>query len=346
MKKVSQIIGMMSMVALLAIGASSCKKDNTKMVSSFDFNLPAIEGESGIEESKAYMDMAANQMKWYDGDAMMIYSIDEDWTKSKARSYSAESGITGATQAHFTGSPMEEGSEGFFAFYPASKASTEIAEGNRAYFNVGETQTCETDLFAGTSYAGKIFMDPTSFVGAATCEVIKPYVSADLKHIFGYINVRVKDSKNRARKLTSVTIKDSNMHLTGSMSIEIPALKSADLDAMKQLGVNYKANGNTDAYWSEMNNRLQEIGYMPNGTGFEVTLDCSAVNGGAVIDKNYKYFLIPLRPGALMGDFTVTLKFAGNFADFVVNVPADKRYISIPGYYTNVSIDTKSGLIQ
>ena len=345
MKKVTQIIGMMSMVALLAIGASSCNKDNTKVVSSFDFKLPAIEGESGIDDSKAYIDVVANQMKWYEGDAMMIYSIDEDWTQSRACPFNAESGITGAVQAHFKGAPMEEGSEGFFAFYPASKASREITEGNRAYFNVGETQTYVSDLFASTSMADKIFMDPTGFVGAATCDVIKPYVSADLKHIFGYINVRVKDSKNRGRKLSSVTIKDSNMHLTGSMSIEIPALKSADLDAMKQLGVNYKANGNTNAYWSEMNNRLQEVGYMPNGTGFEVTLDCSAANG-VVIDRNYKYFLIPLRPGALMDDFTVTLKYIDGTSDIVVNVPADKRYISIPGYYTNVSVDMHSGLIQ
>jgi hypothetical protein len=240
---------------------------------------------------------------------------------------------------------LQKGTEGFFAFYPASKASTEIAEGNRAYFNVGETQTFVTDLFANTARAGMIFMDPKSFVGAATSDAIEPYVSANLKHIFGYINVRVKDSNNSGKKVSSVTITDSNMHLTGSMSIEIPALKSADLDAMKTLGVNYKANGNADAYWTEMNNKLHEIGYMPNGTGYSVTLDCSAANG-VTIDRNYKFFLIPLRPGALMDNFTVTLTYTDGSRE--VNVPADKRYISIPGYYTNVSIDlaTATGLIQ
>lgn len=345
MKKVSQIIGMMSMVALLAIGATSCKKDNAKTVASFDFTLPAIEGESGLDESKAYIDMIAGQMKWYEGDEIMIYSIDQDYTKSKAAAFTAESGITGASQAHFSGASMQEGSEGFFAFYPASKATTQITEGNRAYFNVGETQTYVTDLFANTARAGMIFMDPRGFVGAATCDVIEPNVVANLKHIFGYINVRVKDSNNSGKKVSSVTITDSNMHLTGSMSIEIPALKSADLDAMKQLGVNYKANGNADDYWTAMNNRLHEIGYMPNGTGYSVTLDCSAANG-VTIDRNYKFFLIPLRPGALMDNFTVTLTYTDGSRE--VKVPADKRYISIPGYYTNVSIDlaTATGLIQ
>ena len=344
MKKVSQIIGMMSMVALLAIGATSCNKDKTKMVSSFDFTLPAIEGESGLDESKAYIDMVAGQMKWYDGDEMMIYSIDQDYTNSRAAVYTAEAGVTGATHAIFTGTALQKGSEGFFAFYPASKATTQIAEGNRAYFNVGETQTFVTDLFANTARAGMIFMDPKSFVGAATSDAIEPYVSANLKHIFGYINVRVKDSNNSGKKVSSVTITDSNMHLTGSMSIEIPALKSADLDAMKTLGVNYKANGNADAYWTEMNNKLHEIGYMPNGTGYSVTLDCSAANG-VTIDRNYKFFLIPLRPGDLMDNFTVTLTYTDGTTR-EVNVPADKRYISIPGYYTNVSIDLATGLIQ
>lgn len=344
MKKVSQIIGMMSMVALLAIGATSCKKDNAKTVASFDFTLPAIEGESGLDESKAYIDMIAGQMRWYEGDEMMIYSIDQDYTKSKAAVFTGEAGITGIAQAHFTGSTMQEGSEGFFAFYPASKATTQITEGNRAYFNVGETQTHVTDLFANTARAGMIFMDPTGFVGAATCDVIEPNVVANLKHIFGYINVRVKDTRNSGKKLNSVTITDSNMHLTGSMSILIPALKSADLDGMKTLGVNYKNNGNADAYWLEMNRKLQEIGYHSNGTGYSVTLDCSAANG-VTINNSYKFFLMPLRPGALMDNFTVTLTYTDGTTR-EVNVPADKRYISIPGYYTNVSIDLATGLIQ
>ena len=344
MKKVSQIIGMMSMVALMAIGATSCNKDNAKTVASFDFTLPAIEGESGLDESKAYIDMIAGQMRWYEGDDLMIYSIDQDYTKSKAAVFTGEAGITGVAQAHFTGSTLQEGSEGFFAFYPASKATTEITQGNRASFNVGETQTYVKDLFANTSLSGRIFMDPTGFVGAATCDVIESSVVADLKHIFGYINVRVKASGATDKELESVTITDSNMHLTGSMSILIPALKSADLDAMKQLGVNYKANGNADAYWPAMNAKLQEIGYMSNGTGFSVTLDCDAANG-ITIDNSYKYFLIPLRPGALMDNFTVTLHYTDG-SSMVVDVPADKRYISIPGYYTNVSIDVNSGLIQ
>lgn len=346
MKKVVKFIGMMCMGAVLILGASSCKKDKTETVSSFDISLPAIEGESGLtDDSKAYIDLTADVMKWYDGDNVMMYSIDENYANSQTMVFVGEAGITGQTYAHFHGYAMKKGSEGYFAFYPASKASTEIRENNRATFNVGDTQTHETDLFASTSYAGRIFMDPRGYVGAATCDIIEPYAMFSMKHIFGYFNVRVKDSSLGAgvngRYLKSVTITDNTMHLTGSMSVEIPALTSADLDGMKTLGLNYLANGDADAYWSAMNTKLHEIGYMSNPTGNSVTLDCSAANGGAgaPIAKTNKFFFMPLRPGALMGNFMITLKFNDNEGDVVVKVKANKQYISIPGYYTVISID-------
>jgi hypothetical protein len=345
MKKVIKIIGMMCLGAVLVLGASSCKKDKTEKVSSFDISLPAIEGESGIsDDSKAYIDLTDNIMKWYDGDYVMMYSIDEDYTKSQAYPFIGEGSITGATQAHFSGIQMVEGSEGFFAFYPASKASTEIKHDNRVTFNVGEMQTYETDLYAGTAYEGRIFMDPRCVVAAATCDIVDNSAAFSLKHIFGYFNVRIKngDSKN----LKSVTITDNNLHLTGSMSVKIPALKSADLDAMKGYGLAYR-NGTDETmpiedYWAGINTTLQQIGYKGNGTGYSVTLDCSAANGGtgAPITSKNKYFLMALRPGALMNGFTITLKFADDSIDPIeYEVGPNHQYITIPGTYTVISID-------
>lgn len=344
MKKTTQILGMMCMVAILAIGTMSCKKEKTNTVSSFDIILPALDGDP-FDDSKAYIDLVnGGAVKWYQRDRVMMYSIDADYTKSLVREFGSDA-TTGVTQAHFssTGDPMTKGSEGFFAFYPASKASTRITEGNRAYFTVGGTQDCgEADLFAGTSYAGKIYMDPQGFVGAATCDVIEPYAVFALKAIFGYLNVRVKDGNASAKRLKSVTITDNNLHLTGSMSISIPALKSTDLDAMKLLGVNYKSDGNVGTYTTGLKAKLQDVGYMSEPDGNSVTLDCSKANNGfgAQITSSNKFFFIPLRPGALLGDFTITLKFFGEEdTPFVVNVPANKKYIMIPGYNTNITID-------
>lgn len=344
MKKVTKFFGMMCMAAILALGASSCKKETTT-VSSLKVSLPTIEGESGInDDSKAYIDMTDNYMKWYEGDNVMMYSIDEDYTKSEAMVFVGETGITGQRAAEFRGYAMPQGSYGFFAFYPASKASTQIAEGNRVTFNVGDTQECKTDLFASTGYAGRIYMDPTGFVGAAPCSVIEPYANFSLKHIFGYYNVRVKNTSlsnnQEGGRLKSVTIKDNSKYLTGTMSINIPALTTEDLEAMKQLGVNYKANGNMETYMTKLQEALQRIGYSATAGGHEVTLDCSQANSGngATITNKNKFFLMPLRPGALLDDFTITLKFYDR-ADVTVNVPANKEYISIPGYYTIISID-------
>lgn len=344
MKKVTKIFGMMSMAAILALGASSCRKVVSE-VSSLNVSLPAIEGESGInDDSKAYIDMTDDYMKWYEGDNVMMYSIDEDYTKSQAMVFVGDAGISGQQVAHFTGYAMPQGSYGFFAFYPASKASTTITNGNRVSFNVGDTQECKTDLFASTAYAGRIYTDPAGFVGAAPCSVIEPYASFNMKHIFGYYNVRVKNTSltkgQSGGRLKSVTITDSNKYLTGTMSINIPALVAEDLEAMKALGLNYKANGDKETYLENMEEVLQRLGYMATGAGHEVTLDCSKANGnmGALITNKNKFFLMPLRPGALLGNFTITLKFYDR-DDVTVNVPANKQYISIPGYYTIISID-------
>lgn len=347
MKKATRFFGLMCMVALLSMGTMSCKKENAKTVSSFDISLPALAGDP-FDESKAYIDLVGGGlMKWYEGDNVMMYSIYEDYTNSKVQEFVGEA-ATGDARAHFTGSSMPVGNVGFFAFYPASKAIPQINAGNRATFIVGDTQDCgATDLFAGTAYAGKIYMDPCGYVGAATCDIIEPYANFVLDAIFGYLNVRLKDSGNSGKYIKSVTVTDDTKNLTGSMSISIPALKNADLAAMKQLGVNYKADGNINTYLPALNAKLQEVGYNAQGTGNTVTLDCSKANGGAgaqIVSTN-KFFFIPLRPGALIGDFKITLEYF-NADDQVINVPANKKYIMIPGYNTNITIDIATGSIQ
>lgn len=348
MKKTTQFFGLMCMAAVLAMGTVSCKKENAKTVSSFDISLPTLEGDDPFDGSKAYIDLVdGGRMKWYQGDNVMMYSIDADYTKSQIQEFVGDA-ATGDALAHFAGYSMPVGSEGFFAFYPASKAIPKINAGNRATFIVGDTQDCgATDLFAGTAYAGKIYLDPRGYVGAATCDVIEPYANFTLSAIFGYLNVRLKDSGNSGKRIKSVTIIDDSKYLTGSMSINIPALKSADLAAMKQLGVNYKSDGDMNAYLPALNAMLQEVGYNAQGTGNQVTFDCSKANGGdgvQIISSN-KYFFIPLRPGALIDSFKISLEYF-NADNQVISVPANKKYIMIPGYNTNITIDIKTGSIQ
>lgn len=337
MRKVNQFFGVICMAALLVFGATSCNKDKTKTVSSFDFELPAIDGTSPFDGEKAYVDLIANNLKWYEGDQVMVYSIDENVANSAAAVYDGDANMT--TVNHFTGPALQQGSEGFFVFYPADKANSTIEAGNRATFNVGATQTCSTDLYTGTNYAGRIFMDPRGVVAASTCDAA---VNATMKHIFGFVTVKVKDSRNTGKTVKSVSITDSQMHLTGSISIQIPALTNEILNGMKTLGQNYKAGSVTaDSYASTLNGYLQQIGYMSNGEGYTVTLNCT---NAAAINNAYKFFTMPLRPGALMKGFTITLTYDDDTTR-EISVPADKKYIVIPGTYTNISIDLASGVL-
>jgi hypothetical protein len=204
MRKVSTIIGAVCLTVLMAVSVS-CKKNDTKTVSSFDCTLPPVEGVSALEEEKAYIDLMTNQLKWYDGDQVMVYSLDEDIANSTTAIYDVQANATGQTVGHFTGTPLAEGSVGYFVFYPAAKASQTIAANNRASFTVGETQTHTTDLYKGTSYSGRIFQDHGSVVAASTCDA---EANGIMKHIFGYVTIKLKDSANSGKKVESVTITD------------------------------------------------------------------------------------------------------------------------------------------
>jgi hypothetical protein len=343
MKRANQIFGMMFMAALLVVGASSCNKEKDKTVSSFDFLLPAIEGESPLSEEKAYIDLTDNQVKWYAGDQMMVYSLDEDYTQSTTAIYDGAGTMTGQTSVQFSGTPLTQGSIGYFAFYPASKASQTIEESNRASFNVGEEQICTTDLFASTSYAGRIFMDPQAAVGACTADQIVPFVRSTFKHIFGFVTVKLKDSSNSGKLVKSVSINDPHHHLTGSISLELPKLNLNLLNAMKTLGQQYKAGTNLETYASSLNGYLHEIGYLSTPAGNEVKLDCSTIGDITITNAN-KFFLLPVRPGALMNGFTITVTYSDDNT-LEIQVPADKKYITIPGTYTNISVDLATGSV-
>jgi len=335
MKKSNRVIVVMCIGALLAVGSASCKKNDTTKTSSFTFELPAVEGFSA-EEGKAYIDIAASsQMKWWDGDKIKVYSVDATNTTPVTADFTAEAGCSGKTVAKFTGEDLTKGSYGYFAFYPYDKAVS-VAEGNLGTFNVSAMQTYNPALnFAGTSMAGRAFMDPQGVVGACPCDVLNGSANGVIKHIFGFANVKIKDtsSATAGKKVTSVTITDNNMHLTGNITVNIAELTTARLEALKALGTNYY-NGNVgaEAYMAQLNEILHEIDYTSVPDGNSVTLDCSAAD--VTLASVNKFFIIPLRPGALVKDFTVTVEFDDKTSqDFNFN---DKMYICRPGTFSNI----------
>ena len=339
MKKVSRIIGMMGLAAVMAVSAS-CKKNN-ETTSSFTFEMPAVEGFVA-DDSKAYIDISASNtpIKWMDGDRLRVYSVDATNTTPVTGEFTAEEGATGKTKVNFLGEQLEKGSYGYFAFYPYEK-SLEPEANNVGVFEVSNDQVYDPaleELFANTSMAGKAFMDPKCIVSAATCDVLNGHAIASMRHIFGMANVRIKDlsATGTTKTVKKVAIMDNNLHLTGVMRITLPEITEARLQALKTLGKNY-ANGtvNEEAYWTTLKPMLSDMGYNAEGEGNVIELDCSA-NGGVELSSTNKYFIIPVRPGALLKEFTVLVTYDNNqVRAFSFN---DKKYISRPGTFSNIQI--------
>lgn len=333
MTKMNRIFGMITMAALLAVGSASCKK-NTETNASFKFALPAVEGFSA-DEGKAYIDIADNsQMKWYDGDEIMVYSVDKDNTTPVTSVFVADAGCTGSTEAHFGGSPLPVGSYGYFAFYPASKAVS-VAAGNYATFKVDSTQTYSHEL---NIMDGRGIMDPRGVVAASSCSMLDGSVHVSLKHIFGYANIKVKSTSGATKNVKSVSIKDKKLGLTGNITINIPAITDERLSGLQTLGTKYANNQITqDDYLNQMGDILHAMGYSSRPNGNVVTLNCE---GGAVpITNKNKFFIVPLRPGALIGDFTITLTYDnGDTKKFEFDGNTDRQYIIRPGWFSNIQL--------
>lgn len=334
MNKLSRIIGMMCL-AVLAVGFTSCNKDKVEKSSSFSFEMSEAEGFVA-DDSKAYIDIAASSViKWWAGDKIMVYSVDATNTTPVTACFTMDSGCEGTTNATFSGDEITKGSYGYFAFYPYEKAVS-VSGGNFGTFNVGETQTYNSALdFAGTSMAGKAFMDPQCVVGACPTDILNGTTTGRFMQIFGYANVRLKDASGATagKTVSSVTITDNYRHLTGNMTINLVELTTPRLNALKTLGTNY-SNGTVDidSYMPQLNDLLHQMGYSTEPEGYSVTLNCAAAN--AMLNNANKYFIIPLRPGALLKDFVVTVNFSdGSHQDFNFN---DKKYIMRPGTFSNI----------
>lgn len=333
MKKLSRIIGMMCL-AVLAVGFTSCNKEKVEKDSSFTFEMSEADGFVA-DDSKAYIDIAASSViKWWAGDKIMMYSVDAANTTPVTACYTMESGA-GTNRAVFSGDELTKGSYGYFAFYPYEKAVS-VSEGNFGTFNVSATQTYNSELdFAGTSMAGKAFMDPQGVVGACPSDILNGQAVCSFKQIFGYANVRLKDASGATagKKVSSVTITDNYRHLTGNMTINLVELTTPRLNSLKTLGTNYSNGSITiESYTPQLNDLLHQMGYSTQPEGYSVTLNCAAAN--ATLNNANKYFIIPLRPGALLKDFVVTVNFSdGSHQDFNFN---DKKYIIRPATFSNI----------
>lgn len=327
MKKNVKLIGMMCMVALFAVSASSCKKSEEN--AEFTVGLGQMHEDP---TDRAYVDLNG-QFRWNNGDKIMVYNLSSNGN-SIAREYTALPGAEGRTTTKFKGRPVGAKKDlGFRYFYPAGKASgASTLPDNRETFTVSNRQEYNSDYLA----------DPNALVLAGKPESLSDNITLD--HIFGILNLRINTSRTDSPCVKEIIVEDKAFNLSGQLSLNLGAIESSEeftslLDLLE---------GGDATYADEMARYLQSIGYYEdnNGAGKTMTLDCSKVSNGTttgvMLTGEPKRFRIVLRPGALYRGFRVTIKFMdSNIPDKVVDQywnTVDVHNVIKPAWFTTFDI--------
>ena len=110
-------------------------------------------------------------------------------------------------------------------------------------------------------------------------------------------------------------------------------LHEVDTDELTQILDLYSLDN--DSHIAQMNSYLQTLGWETNGTGREITLDCSNANNGQGVQlsaNTQTLFFISVRPGALIKGFYVDVYFKDNTMVTIQNYKNPKpSYCIKPG---------------
>jgi len=325
MKKFVKVIGLMSMAALFAVSASSCKKSEEN--AEFTISLGRMHE---APSDRAYFDLNGI-FRWNNGDKIMVYNLASNGN-SIAREFTALPGAEGQTTTRFKGRPVGAKKDlGFRYFYPAEKASGQL-ENNRETFTVDSTQ----------NYNSTYKADPKALVMASSVNSLSDAVT--MEHIFGVLNLRVNTTRTDLPCVKEIIVEDKAFNLHGNLSLNLGAIKSSE----KFTTLLNLLEGGDATYADEMAEYLQSIGYYEdnNGAGKTMTLDCSKVNDGnyqgVLLTGELSRFRIILRPGALYRGFKVTIKFMDeSMPDYVFDDywnTVDVHNVIKPAWFTTFDI--------
>ena len=299
MKKTVKMIGMACLVGAFAFAGSSCKKNNNNNTS-INVNMPRVE-VSSVDGDRAYIDyFDGNIMKWSEDDQVMFYNLNSDYTKSVRNIYTIYDGV-GTTGGYFNGGNMGAAQNvGYYAFYPASMVvNHNIGSGNSQTFEVPASQNYNVNS-----------MDPTSLVMAV--KGFAPTEDFNLKHIFGFVNLRLKGTKC----VDKIIITDNAFNLNGNITLDIPSITSTTAGTLETI-CDGLADYNVDyeMVWAQFNQMLTDMNYTSEPGDKTMTLDCSGVYGVDLYPDNYTNFIFTLRPGALHQGFRVKVEYTDGSSD-------------------------------
>ena len=287
-----RMVCMICIAGAMASLMSSCKKNNEDSASLM-VSLPEMIVEDGQEE-RAYIDFTnGGVFKWNANDAIMVYNLDfEDGTQSVKQVYTTDASAEGQTLTRFRGTPVGDKKDGFFYFYPADRAiGGALDVDNRETFSISNTQTYTLD---GN---GNPTVDPNSL--SLACAVNEISDNFTMQHIFGVLRLKLKGTKT----VDHIVIRDNKITLSGTASLK---LHKVDTDKLNQIMDAYSQGDENIPLMTEY---LQQLGWETNGTGKQLTLDCSNVQGVQLSSNTQTVFYISVRPGALIKGFYIDVHF-------------------------------------
>lgn len=319
MKKTYRLFCTVCLAGTLAFLASSCKKNDEQ--AAFKIVLPEFEEAIGEPDDadRAYIDFTTNTLRWQANDQVMIYNIDNEGQTTKKALYATDANALGLAQAHFDfveGAALGEKQDHLFFFYPVSKLQNGTAAldaDNREYFTVSRVQNYTLDK------DGNPTIDPNAM--ALACETQEMTDVFSLKHIFGVCRLRLFGVNNMV--VDSIQLVDNGMSLTGSVSMK---LHEVNMTTFSDLMTAYKLveNGQpelSESFVNAWNEYRATLGYMPQGNGNTVTLNCHTdqVDGIALSQTAQTVFYISVRPGAFIKGFTINVFTNGNTTPYVID---------------------------
>lgn len=312
MKKYIKVLGLACMAGALAF-MTSCKKNETS--TSIRVGLAPVEEETDGE--RAYIDLLDNQLKWQDGDAIMVYNINTtDPGQSMMAYYTAVDGSEGLTYTNFTTEAPTLGETqdgGYFVYYPAYRRNaTEYSDpvmgditelGNRQIFTIEPIQHYFMGTHNGTDY-DMATTDPDALAMAWHGDTEAQLNNFYLTNAFGTIKLGLEGSNKYVDHIEVINVVEEGEggSLWGSASFNLAGVTYETVDNLKQALKDYRQYG-TDNYAAEITRLLgpDNLAYMPEeGKGNKLTLDCSDYMPQLEWTGATKYFYIAVRPGAFL----------------------------------------------
>lgn len=179
MKKVFRIMGL---CALVALAATSCKKEEQKLASSFKAELTQ-------PTSDAKTHLSGSDLHWNSGDAIKVFD-------NAGTAYLLSTTDNNVKEATFTGETTLDASESYAAFYPAAGATL---SGTEVLLGLPAVQTYAEGTFGNATYPMAATNTGTSFTFHSPCGLLAIPVKGTGN--IGTIELTGKASENLAGQL-------------------------------------------------------------------------------------------------------------------------------------------------